>query len=412
MTSSPDRQQTQSPQTQPAPPATLLTGRVVLPDGVLPDGAVVVAGDRLLYAGAHASLPAHLAAAQRPDGWREGLTLLPGLVDIHCHGGNGGEFGTDTSSARTAAAHHHRAGSTTVVGSLVSATAERLLSGVRACAPLVREGELAGIHLEGPFLSTVRCGAQNPAALIDPDLKLLEELVLEAGPGVIAGDDLGAPSCPGPTRCRQRWRGWGSSARSATPTPTCATTRGALAALVEHPVRGGQALATHLFNGMPPMLSREPGPVAAALSAAGRGEAVVEVIADGVHLDGGTVQMLFDTVGASQVALVSDCMAAAGLPEGDYTLGGLSVRVQGRDVRLADSGSLAGGASCLLDQVRWCVTDLGVPLVDAVEAASATPARALALAEVGTLAEGNRADVLVVDDDLALQRVMRRGAWL
>ncbi len=105
-------------------------------------------------------------------------------------------------------------------------------------------------------------------------------------------------------------------------------------------------------------------------------------------------------------------MAAAGLPEGDYTLGGLSVRVQGRDVRLVDSSSLAGGVSCLLDQVRWCVTELGVPLVDAVQAASTTPARALALPGVGALAEGNHADVLVVDDTLVAQRVLRRGAWL
>jgi N-acetylglucosamine-6-phosphate deacetylase len=163
---------------------------------------------------------------------------------------------------------------------------------------------------------------------------------------------------------------------------------------------------------MPPLLSRGPGPVGAALSAAGRGEAVVEAIADGVHLDGGTVQMLFDTVGPGQVALVSDCMAAAGLPDGDYTLGGRAVRVSGRDVRLAESGSLAGGVSCLLDQVRWCVTGLGVPLADAVQAASATPARTLAFEGVGALVAGGHADVLVVDTALELQHVMRRGAWL
>jgi N-acetylglucosamine-6-phosphate deacetylase len=88
------------------------------------------------------------------------------------------------------------------------------------------------------------------------------------------------------------------------------------------------------------------------------------------------------------------------------------VRVQGRDVRLVETGSLAGGVSCLLDQVRWCVTELGVPLVDAVRAASSTPARALALPGAGALAEGHHADVLVVDDALVAQRVMRRGTWL
>ncbi len=404
MTSSPHR-----PTAQPG--TTLLTGTVVLPSETIADGAVVVSGDRILYAGARGSLPPEHAEAPVPADWREGLTLLPGLVDLHCHGGSGGEFGTDTGSARTAAAHHHRAGSTTVVGSLVSAPTERLLTGVRACAPLVRDGDLAGIHLEGPFLSTVRCGAQNPAALIAPDLKLLDDLVLEAGPGVIA-QMTWAPELPGADRLPEVLAGLGILGAVGHTDADVRTTAAALAALVDHPVRGGQALVTHVFNGMPPMLSRQPGPVAAALSAAGRGEAVLEVIADGVHLDGGTVQMLFDTVGADQVALVSDSMAAAGLPEGDYTLGGLEVRVQGRDVRLVDSGSLAGGVSCLLDQVRWCVTDLGVPLADAVRAASTTPARALALDGVGALAAGHRADVLVVDDALVAQRVMRRGTWL
>lgn len=403
MTSSPPRP------TQPGP--TVLTGAVVLPYETVADGAVVISGDRILYAGPRGSLPAELAGAAEPTDWAAGLTLLPGLVDVHCHGGSGGEFGTDTPGARTAAAHHHRAGSTTVVGSLVSASAERLLAGVRACAPLVREGVLAGIHLEGPFLSAVRCGAQNPAALVAPDLKLLDDLVLEAGPEVIA-QMTWAPELPGAERLPQALARLGILGAVGHTDASVGTARSALTALVDHPARGGQALVTHLFNGMPPMLSRQPGPVAAALSAAGRGTAVLEVIADGVHLDGGTVQMLFDTVGADQVALVSDCMAAAGLPEGDYTLGGLEVRVQGRDVRLVGSGSLAGGVSCLLDQVRWCVTDLGVPLGDAVRAASTTPARALALTGVGALQPGGDADVLVVDDELVAQRVMRRGAWL
>lgn len=391
--------------------AALLTGRVVLPHQVVPEGAVVVAGDQILYAGPLASLPEAHRAAPKPAAWRQGLTLLPGLVDIHCHGGRGGEFGPDPAGARTAAGHHHRAGSTTVIGSLVSASAATLLDGVRTCAPLVHTGELAGIHLEGPFLSARRRGAQNPAALVPPDLVLLEQLATEAGVGTIAHLTW-APELPGADALPAALAALGILGAVGHTDSDVATARRAFSALVEQPVRGGRALATHLFNGMPPLLSRSPGPVAAALSAAGREEAVVEVIADNVHLDGGTVQMLFDTVGAAQIALVSDCMAAAGLPEGDYTLGGLAVRVQGRAVRLADTGSLAGGVSCLLDQLRWCVMDLGVPLVDAVQASATTPAQALALDTVGSLEPGKLADLVVVDDDLDLERVMRRGRWL
>lgn len=397
--------------TEPTAPATLLTGAVLLPTGVLADGAVVVEGGRIRYAGPRSQTPAHWAGATAPEGWRPDVTLLPGLVDIHCHGGSGGEFGTDTASAQAAAAHHHRAGSTSVIGSLVSAPADRLLAGARACAPLVADGTLSGIHLEGPFLSAARCGAQNPAALIEPDLALLEQLAAEAGAGAIA-QMTWAPELPGAEALPAALAGLGILGAVGHTDADVTTARRAFAALAAHPVRGGLGLATHLFNGMPPMLSRQPGPVAAALSAAGRGQAVVEVIADGVHLDGGTVQMLFDTVGPHQIALVSDCMSAAGLPDGDYTLGGRAVRVQGRDVRLAESGSLAGGVSCLLDQVRWCVTGLGIALADAVYAASATPARALALDGAGALVAGGHADVVVVDKELTLQRVMRRGAWL
>jgi N-acetylglucosamine-6-phosphate deacetylase len=104
-------------------------------------------------------------------------------------------------------------------------------------------------------------------------------------------------------------------------------------------------------------------------------------------------------------------MAASGLADGAYTLGGLDVHVHGREVRL-ENGSLAGGVSVLLDQVRWLVRDLGVPLVDAVRAAATTPARALAIEGVGSLVEGGRADVLAVDADLELVQVMRAGSWL
>jgi N-acetylglucosamine-6-phosphate deacetylase len=392
------------------PESLLLTGRLVGPDGVVADGAVVVEHDRIVYAGDHTSLARRWSGARVPEGWREGLTLLPGLVDVHCHGGAGAEFGPDSAGARSAAAHHHRSGSTTVVGSLVSGRSHTLLAGVRALAPLVREGELGGIHLEGPFLSTVRCGAQDPATLVDVDPSLVEALAEEARGALahmtFAPERAGAPDLP------MMLAHVGALGSVGHTDADFTTTAAALDAVARAAARGGSPLVTHLFNGMPPLHHRAPGPVAASLAAAGRGEVVVELIADGVHLDGGTVRMVFDTVGPAQVALVSDAMAASGLPEGDYTLGGRAVRVRGRAVRLVDGGSLAGGISTLLQQVRWCVQELGIELADAVTAASATPARALALDRVGALRAGMQADVLVVDDSLHLQSVLRRGAWL
>ena len=300
-----------------------------------------------------------------PTAGRPALTLLPGLVDIHCHGGNGGEFGPDAGGAHRAARHHHQHGSTTVVGSLVSAPAATLLAGARTLGDLVRSGELAGIHLEGPFLSTVRCGAQDPAALVDADLALIEALGEAAGEGAFA-QMTWAPERPGGDGVPAALAAVGAVGALGHTDADYATATRALDAVAALGVRGGLPLVTHLFNGMPPLLSRSPGPVGAAIAAAGRGGAVLEVIADGVHLDGGTVQLLFDTVGPDHVALVSDAMSASGLPDGAYTLGGLDVTVSGRAARLTGNGSLAGGVSTLLDQVRWLVRDLGISLTDAV----------------------------------------------
>jgi N-acetylglucosamine-6-phosphate deacetylase len=394
-------------QTEPAP--TLLTGRLVTDGGLVPDGAVVVMGDRIAWSGARGELPAQFRSAATPVGWRDDLTLLPGLVDIHCHGGGGGEFGPDASAAGPAVAHHHRNGTTSLVASLVSAPRETMLAGIEALVPRATAGDLAGIHLEGPFLSHARCGAQDPEALGDPDPAFVDAAG-EAAQGWLAQMTF-APELAGAGAVPAALARWGALAAVGHTDAEWSVAAAALAGAGDG-VRGGRPLVTHLFNGMPPLHHRAPGPVAAALAAAARGEAVVEVIADGVHLADGTVRMVFDTVGAHNIALVSDAMAAAGLPEGDYTLGRFDVRVSGREARLVPGGSLAGGVSTLLEQVRWLVQDLRVSLEDAVTAASLTPATALALDGVGSLTAGNLADVVVVDGSLQLKRVMRRGDWL
>jgi N-acetylglucosamine-6-phosphate deacetylase len=165
---------------------------------------------------------------------------------------------------------------------------------------------------------------------------------------------------------------------------------------------------------MPPLLSRAPGPVAACLAAAARGELVVELVGDGVHLAPETVAAVFDLVGAGQVALVTDAMAAAGMPDGRYRLGALPVEVTGGVARLADDdgpGAIAGGTARLVDVVRHTVA-AGVPLPDAVLAATGTPAGLLGRADVGGLTPGARADVLVTDADLVPTAVLRAGRWV
>lgn len=393
----------------------LLTGRLVTPLAVVNDGAVVIEGDRIAFAGKASELPQEWGDAQAPSGWIGNRTLMPGLVDVHCHGGAGGELGPDAASARMAVDHHHGSGTTSLVGSLVSNTHDALVSGVSTCAALVAQGQLAAIHLEGPFLSMERRGAQNPSALCDVDAGLLEALVAAATTAGAAGaiaQMTFAPERPGAADLPGLLGSQGILGAVGHTDCDAETAWAALRASLQAAPRGGRPLVTHVFNGMPPLHHRAPGPVSACLAAAARGEAVLEVIGDGVHLAPATVRMLFDLVGAQGICLITDAMSASGMTDGTYTLGGQDVIVSGRTARLAEGGSIAGGVATLLDVVRWCVQSAEIPLLEAVTAASSTPSQALALTDVGGLQAGNLADVLVVDDGLSLQRVLRRGAWL
>ena len=172
-------------------------------------------------------------------------------------------------------------------------------------------------------------------------------------------------------------------------------------------------LVTHLFNGMEPLHHRQPGPVAASLDALARGATHVELIADGVHLADETVHLVFAVDPGRHVVLVSDAMVAAGMPDGDFELGSVGVRVaDGRAWTRTEPPSLAGGTSHAADLVRRCVVQAGVDPVAAVAAATSTPAALLGLDDRGRLATGLRADLVVLDRDWRVRRVMRGGDWV
>lgn len=400
-------------------PPSVLRGRVVTPDEVLDDGVVVVHGPQLRWVG---------RAADVPEPWRESLpaatadTLLPGLVDIHCHGGGGASFpdATTPEEVATAAGEHLAHGTTTLVGSLVTAAADVLVERAALLADAVDAGVLAGIHAEGPFLSHDRRGAQSPADLVPGDPALVRRLV-EASRGTLVTMTV-APEVAGvvapPDDVMAALVGGGALPSIGHTDASAEQAEAAIARavdLVRTFAQGRRPTATHLFNGMRPLHHRDPGPVAACLAAAARGELVVELIADGTHLADATVRTVFELVGPDAIMLVTDAMAATGLGDGDYRLGPMAVRVADGVARIVQpdgsAGSIAGGISHLLDVVR-CTVRAGVPLVDAVRAASVTPAEVLGLRDVGRLVAGRRADLVLVDDDLRPCRVMRRGVWV
>ncbi|MGW6427443.1 N-acetylglucosamine-6-phosphate deacetylase [Nocardia sp. NPDC055053] len=370
--------------------------------GEIADGVVEFDAGWINWVGRAANYP---AVEQLPAASTD--LVLPGLIDAHCHGGGGFGFpNADAAGARIAAADHRGQGTTGLLGSLVSARPEVLVEQAAVLADLVVGGELLGIHLEGPFINAIRCGAQDPAAIVPGDPALFER-ICEAARGTVRSMTL-APETPHFEELLTAMRRNDVLPSLGHTDADAATTAARIADAV-----GGPITATHLFNGMPGLHHRSPGPVAACLAAAGRGDMVVELIADGVHLAPETVAMVFDTVGPGQIALVSDAMAAAGLGDGDYQLGALDVRVRDGVARLATAdgtpGAIAGGTARLLDVLRWTVQHAGIPLADAVTAATSTPARVLGLDDRGVLSVGARADLLVTDQSLQPRRVFVAG---
>ncbi|MFY1578905.1 N-acetylglucosamine-6-phosphate deacetylase [Verrucosispora sp. WMMD703] len=364
-----------------------VNGKVVTPGGVIWQGCVEVRGDRIS------------AVAEYPS-VRDGHWIVPGFVDIHSHGGGGHTFTTgDADQARAAAAFHLRHGTTSLLASLVSSPFELMRSATAAFAPLVRDGVLGGIHFEGPYLSAARCGAQNPEFLRDPSADELTELI-KIGDGAVRMVTL-APERAGALEAVELLTRHGVVAAVGHTDGTYDQTRAAVAA--------GATVGTHLFNGMRPVHHRDPGPVVALLGAP---NVICELVADGVHLHEGTLTFATSTAGPERCALVTDAMAAAGMPDGEYELGGQAVTVSDGVARLSRDGAIAGSTLTMDAALRRAVA-AGVSVPDAVRMASTTPALAVGLGdEVGTLQTGLRADLVVLDDDLEIVRVMRAGAWV
>jgi N-acetylglucosamine-6-phosphate deacetylase len=395
-----------------------LRGRLVtgLPgQEVIDDGTVVVAGGSIVWCGPTTDLPAGVGVEIQ-----EVPVILPGLVDVHCHGAVGHTFSADAPGSRLAAGHHAAQGSTSVVASLVSAPSHVLLEQIAVLRDLVQDGTLAGLHLEGPFIAKSMCGAQDPAAIIDGDPALLKRW-LEAGRGTVRSLTL-APETPHFAELVQLCRQYRVVPSLGHTDATAARTREALAGVHGQAARGegasGPWSATHLFNRMPPLGHRAPGPVAVLLQAARESpeRMVLELVADGIHLDPEIVRMVFDLVGPRSIALVTDAMAAAGMPDGPYTLGSLEVVVRDRVARLAsmkagaedgeEPSAIAGATSHLLENVVRCV-EWGIPLADAVGAASSPPARLMGQHRLGAIAEGRRADLLIATNELELIQAYR-----
>ena len=385
----------------PAPSRLLAGGRVVTPGGILSPGWIRLAGNLIDAVGP--GEPPEPRPAGLPVTELRGRWVLPGFVDMHVHGGGGTSFTEGSADdARRAAEFHRRHGSTTIVASLVTAPLSELEARAATLAGLARDGVIAGIHLEGPFLAAARCGAQNPKHMVAPDVPAFVRLHAAAA-GQLRVITL-APELPGAIGLIE------ASVRAGVIAAVGHTD--ATADITTAAVDAGATHATHLFNGMRPLHHREPGPVGALLD---RDEVTCEVIADGVHLHDTAVRLAARAAGPGRLVLITDAMAAAGMPDGGYRLGSLRVEVAGGVARLAGSdgpGAIAGSTATMAGVVRHAVA-AGLPVAEVAAAASTTPARVLGLGDrTGALRPGLAADLVVCDEDFRLCAVMRHGEWI
>ncbi len=332
-----------------------------------------------------------------------GCYAIPGLIDLHIHGCVGCDFSSaDTDGIAAMAAYQASKGVTALCATTLTLP-EKVLA--KACKTISRhtpadyEAHIAGIYLEGPFISPEKTGAQNPAYIIGPDEAVFRRLNEAAGGMVkllaIAPEISGAleliSSISGEVVCALAHTAAGYD-------------------LAARAFACGARQITHLYNAMPPFLHREPGVVGAAFDEPG---CMAELICDNVHIHPSVVRATFRVIGDDRIILVSDGMMATGLGDGLFELGGMRVTVSGGAARLEHGGAIAGSASNLMDCVRTAVKHMGIPLSSAVKCATVNPARAIGVfSERGSITAGKLADLVLLDENLAIKRIFLRGKAL
>ena len=331
------------------------------------------------------------------------VTVVPGFVDTHVHGGGGGNFSAASTRETSAAVDlHRRHGTTTLVASLVTAAPDELLRQVTQLAGDVRNGLIDGIHLEGPWLSVKRCGAHQPALMRDPDPAEIDR-VLTAGAGTIRMVTI-APERDGALAAIAQFIEAGAVAAVGHTEATYEQTRAAIAA--------GATVGTHLFNAMRPIDRREPGPVIALVEDE---RVTVEVITDGVHVAPAIYRHITQSVGAQRLSMITDAMAATGMSDGVYRLGPLAIDVVAGVARVAGTDTIAGSTATMDQLFRFAVAHCGLAgdeaLMLAVRQSSLNPARALGLPDAG-LVPGSPADLVALDSALTVVAVLRHGVWV
>lgn len=329
----------------------------------------------------------------------EGCYAIPGLVDVHFHGCVGADFCDGTPEAiDTIAKYEASQGITTIVPATMTLSEEELMKIMsNAGSYNSEEGAiLAGINMEGPFISATKKGAQAETHIRKPDARMFRKLQAASG-GLIKLCDI-APEEEGAMEFIEAVRDEVNVSFAHTTADYDTAKKG---------YDLGACHATHLYNAMPAFAHRDPGVIGAARDSE---HVMVELICDGVHIHPAVARATFEMFGENRVVMISDSMRATGLSDGLYTLGGQDVKVVGKLATLVSDGAIAGSATNLMDCVRTAVFDMDIPLETAIGCATANPAKSVGLYDkYGSIKAGKVGNVVLLNYDLSLKAVIIKG---
>ena len=337
----------------------------------------------------------------------KGMYAIPGLIDLHFHGCKGDDFcdGSRDAIARIAE-YEASVGVTAIAPATMTLPVEELEQILRVAAEYKKgphskkEADFVGINMEGPFISPAKKGAQDERNIIPCDVKVCERF-LEVSEGLVKFMGIAPEESENAVSFIEAVK----DKVNVSLAHTNADYDTAMAAF-----NAGADHAVHLYNAMPAFTHRAPGVIGAVYDSK---HVMAEIICDGVHIHPAAVRATFEMMGEDRMILISDSMRAAGMPDGSYTLGGLDVNVVGNRATLASDGAIAGSVTNLMDCMKTAVKTMNIPLETAVACATINPAKSLGIdAEYGSIRAGKKAHIVLVDQELNVQQVIKDGELL
>lgn len=367
-------------------------------------GGIMLDGDKIQRVYAEEEKP-QFGEKEVLDG--EGAYAIPGLIDLHFHGSKGDDFCDGNEEAIERIAQYETSiGVTAIAPATMTLPVEELKQILSVAAKYKKNGtspkaaDLVGINMEGPFISKVKKGAQDERNIIPCNVEIAEQF-LEASDGLVKFIGIAPEDNEDYLEFIEEMKGKVNISLAHT-NADYDTAKKAFDAGANH--------AVHLYNAMPAFTHRAPGVVGAVYDGK---HVMAEIICDGIHIHPAMVRATFEMMGADRMILISDSMRATGMPDGQYTLGGLDVKVVGKRATLVSDGAIAGSATNLADCMRTVVKEMQIPLETAIACATINPAKSLGIDDqYGSIKAGKKADIVLLKDNLDLQAVVKDGVRL